>query len=88
MDRCDFASIMNIIRRYVSEDYGMNQSELADLIFASFTESPAAEDFVFDNGQVCRWMNGQARISPKISGYYATAIHQKQPFWPTSSVLV
>lgn len=24
----------------------------------------------FDNGQVCRWVNGLAKLSPKISGYY------------------
>ncbi|MBQ6438841.1 MAG: ATP-binding protein [Mogibacterium sp.] len=78
MNRCDFSSIMNIIRRYVSDDYEMGQLDLVDLLFASFCMSDIAEDFAFDNGQVCRWMNGQARISPKISGYYATAIHQKQ----------
>ena len=28
MERCDFGSIMTIIRRYISEDKGMNQIDL------------------------------------------------------------
>lgn len=29
-----------------------------------------SQDFDFDNGLVCRWFNGQAKISPRITGYY------------------
>lgn len=28
------------------------------------------DNFVLDNGLVCRWINGQAKVSPKITGYY------------------
>lgn len=29
-----------------------------------------SKDFDFDNGLVCRWFHGQAKISPRISTYY------------------
>ena len=31
MERCDFGSIMTIIRRYISEDKGMNQIDFTYL---------------------------------------------------------
>ena len=31
-----------------------------------------------DNGLICRWMTGQAKISPKISSYYAKPSNQKK----------
>ena len=70
MERCDFSSVMTIIRKYISEDRGNNQVDLLYLIFDNFMSSDMNEDFYFDNGQVCRWMNGQAKISPRISTYY------------------
>ena len=33
MERCDFGSIMTIIRRYISEDKGMNQIDFTYLLF-------------------------------------------------------
>ena len=70
MERCDFSSIMTIIRRYISDDYNTNQSELLENIFESFffnTDEPIA----FDMALICRWFTGQAKISPKITQYYA-----------------
>ena len=40
--------------------------------------SPENKDFSFDNGLVCRWMTGQAKISPKISTYYAKPSKQEK----------
>ena len=62
MERCDFGSIMTIIRRYISEDKGMNQIDFTYLLFDTFMCSDEAIDFDFDNGQVCRWMTGQAKV--------------------------
>lgn len=70
MERCDFSSIINVIRRYISEDRSLNQIDLLYEMFSSFINDSENIDFDFDNGLVCRWFNGQARISPRISGYY------------------
>ncbi|RHH38510.1 tetratricopeptide repeat protein [Lachnospiraceae bacterium TM07-2AC] len=48
----------------------MNQIDLLYELFEGFLEEESSQDFDFDNGLVCRWFNGQARISPRISGYY------------------
>ncbi|MCD8022218.1 MAG: Archaeal ATPase, partial [Lachnospiraceae bacterium] len=70
MERCDFVSVMAVIRSYVSEDFGLNQAEFLSLIFDSFLNTKAAIDFYFDNGLVCRWLKGNAKVSPRISAYY------------------
>ncbi|MCD8014246.1 MAG: tetratricopeptide repeat protein [Lachnospiraceae bacterium] len=72
MERCDFVSVMAVIRSHVSEDWGLNQIDFLYLIFNSFISSEAGMDFDFDNGLVCRWLKGSAKVSPKISGYYLT----------------
>lgn len=70
MERCDFSSIMTTIRRYISEDYATSQSDLLEDIFHSyFYKNKAA--VAFDMALVCRWFTGQAKVSPKISQYYA-----------------
>ena len=76
MERCDFGSIMTIIRRYISEDKGMNQIDFTYLLFDTFMCSDEAIDFDFDNGQVCRWMTGQAKVSPRIVTYFLDKEHQ------------
>lgn len=70
MVRCDFVSIMAAIRSYVSESRGLNQTNFLYLIFESFISSSENMDFDFDNGLVCRWLKGSAKVSPKISSYY------------------
>lgn len=70
MERCDFSSIMTILRRYISDDYNTNQSELLEDVFCSFFVD-AGEPIAFDMALVCRWFTGQAKISPKISQYYS-----------------
>ena len=78
MERCDFSSVITIIRRYISDDRNLNQVDLLYELFASFIADEVSWDFDFDNGLVCRWFNGQARISPRISGYYMDKQNKKQ----------
>ena len=71
MDRCDFSSIMTILRSYIRENNQLNQSEFLYEVFDDFLSSPEGADFSFDNGLVCRWMSGQAKVSPKLINYYS-----------------
>lgn len=77
MDRCDFCSILTCLKNHISESNQMSQPEFLYEIFADFMYSQELEDFSLDNGLVCRWMTGQAKISPKISSYYARPSRQE-----------
>lgn len=70
MERCDFCSVMNIIRTYISEDYEMNQIDFLYLLFDDFISSDEAMNFDFDAGEVCRWLKGTSKVSPRISKHY------------------
>ena len=48
----------------------MNQLDFVYLLFADFITSHIEEDIDFDNGLVCRWLNGIARVSPRITSHY------------------
>lgn len=76
LDRCDFSSIMTILRSYVRENNQLNQSEFLYEVFDDFLSSPEGADFSFDNGLVCRWMSGQAKVSPKLINYYSAKSSQ------------
>lgn len=78
MDRCDFSSIMTCLKNHISESNQMNQPEFLYEVFEDFMDSPESKDFSFDNGLVCRWMTGQAKISPKISTYYVKPSKQEK----------
>ena len=78
MERLDFSAVMGVLRKHVNEDLCPNQTELADMLFDSFISSPDAADFVFDPGQVCRWIKGQTRLSPQISSFYLKPANQKK----------
>ena len=45
----------------------MSQPDFLYELFEDFMDDPVNQDFSMDNGLVCRWMTGQAKISPKIS---------------------
>lgn len=68
MQRCDFSSVIGIIREYVSEGNRVSQPELICDLFYCFSEKN--DDFEFDNGQINRWLKGIAHVSPKISEFY------------------
>ncbi len=76
MERLDFCSVMGILRRYVSEDMsykngiGISQIDFLYMLFDDYFQNGDTDNFVLDNGLVCRWINGQAKVSPKITGYY------------------
>ena len=78
MDRCDFSSIMTCLKNHISVSNQMNQPEFLYEVFEDFMDSPESKDFSFDNGLVCRWMTGQAKISPKICTYYARPSKQEK----------
>lgn len=70
MERCDFCSVMTIIRKYISEGQEINQVDLMYELFESFMNDDDNVFFYFDNGLVCRWFKGLAKISPHITKYY------------------
>lgn len=72
MERVDFCSCMTVLRRYLQEDQMGNQLDLMYALFRGFLQSEEAASFDLDNGQVCRWLNGMAKVSPKITGFYLT----------------
>ena len=78
MERCDFCSVMRVIREYINEERGLDQSELLYRLFDHFFKSKDGENVVLDNGLVCRWMNGQAKVSPQITSYYIKPAHKKE----------
>ncbi len=71
MKLCDFCSFAKIIMDYTAESKNVNQMDLVYDLFKDFIESDEGYDFEFDNGLVCRWLNGTAKLSPRITSYYA-----------------
>lgn len=69
---------MTCLKNHISESNQMNQPEFLYEVFEDFMDSPESKDFSFDNGLVCRWMTGQAKISPKICTYYARPSKQEK----------
>ena len=81
MEYLDFCSVISVIRRFISDEqtctdiiskekFKLDQVGLLCQIFSSFCDDEETFDFVFDNGAVCRWINGQTRITPNIISYY------------------
>lgn len=69
MERFDFASVMAVIRKNICEEQCPNQMDFICTLFqdADIDGIPAGG---FDNGQVCKWLNGLAKLSPDIIRYY------------------
>ena len=78
LDRCDFSSISTYLKNHISESNQMSQPDFLYELFEDFMDDPANQDFSMDNGLVCRWMTGQAKISPKISAYYSKPSNQEK----------
>lgn len=68
---CDFCSAAKILMDFIGESKNINQIDFMYELFKDFMESDEAKDFDFDNGLVCRWLNGTAKLSPKITAYYS-----------------
>ena len=77
MNRCDFSSISTCLKNHISESNQMSQPDFLYELFEDFMDDPVNQDFSMDNGLVCRWMTGQAKISPKISAYYSKPSNQE-----------
>ena len=71
MDRCDFSSVIKIIKNNISEDRYSDQLDLMYSLFDSFASDEDISEYSFDNGLVSRWISGQTKISGKIVSYYA-----------------
>ena len=71
MEICDFCSAAKIILRFVADGKNINQIDFMYELFKDFIESGEGLDFDFDNGLVCRWLNGTAKISSRITSYYS-----------------
>ena len=78
LERCDFSSISTCLKNQISESNQMNQPDFLYELFEDFMNDPINEDFSMDNGLICRWITGQAKISPKITSYYAKPSNQKK----------
>ena len=78
MNRCDFSSISTCLKNHISESNQMSQPDFLYELFEDFMDDTANQDFSMDNGLVCRWMTGQAKISPKISAYYSKPSNQEK----------
>lgn len=71
MEICDFCTAAKIILRFVADGKNINQIDFMYELFKDFIESGEGLDFDFDNGLVCRWLNGTAKISSRITSYYS-----------------
>ena len=78
MNRCDFSSISTCLKNHISESNQLSQPDFLYELFEDFMDDPTNQDFSMDNGLVCRWLTGQAKISPKISAYYSKPSNQKK----------
>ena len=69
MERLDFASVMAVLRRNIPDENFTNQ---ADFLYSLFVDVNLNPQYTveFDNGQVCRWINGLAKLSPSIIRFY------------------
>ena len=71
MQRCDFASIMEIVRGGFMEGAFSNQIELVDSLFLAYIEE-GADDVFFDASQVNKWFNGLLKPSPAMCSFYTS----------------
>ncbi|MFA9466727.1 MAG: hypothetical protein ACERKN_20905 [Velocimicrobium sp.] len=74
MNRVDFHSVSAILFHYLKE-VDTSQIDYVYMIFASFSND--TNDFMYDNGLVCKWIKGQAKVSPLIINYYVDDSHKE-----------
>jgi len=72
MERLDFASVMAVLRRNIPDENFGNQADFLYSLFADFADADSGVDDVVDfyTGQACRWINGNARLSPNVIDFY------------------
>lgn len=74
MNRVDFHSVSAILFQHMKEA-DTSQIDYVYMIFASFSNDTV--DFMYDNGLVCKWIKGQAKVSPRIVNYYVDVSHKE-----------
>lgn len=77
MNRLDFHSVATLLQKHLIETADMTQIVFISTLFSCFVND---SDFSFDEGLCCKWMKGQAKISPKIVSYYQNPKHQKEMY--------
>lgn len=70
MEICDFSSVMQTIKEYISDSRELSQTDLLYEIFSTFINDEENAGYDFDIALVCKWFNGQKALTPKISRYY------------------
>ena len=74
MERCDFASVIAVIRADLLEDSLGNQTDFVEDLFGPYL---AETETVLDMGLVSKWLNGLAKPSPAIGSFYQKRSHRK-----------
>jgi len=77
MERLDFASVMAVLRRNIPDENFGNQTDFLHSLFLDVNLQPQSA-IEFDQGQVCRWINGLARLSPNIISFYQDNLNQRK----------
>ena len=67
MERCDFASIMAIVRKYLVDGYFESQP---DFLFVLFGDYVKKRDAYFESAAVNRWLNGLVPVNSDIGMFY------------------
>ena len=67
MERCDFASIMAIVRKHLVDGYFESQP---DFLFVLFGDYVKKRDAYFESAAVNRWLNGLVQVNADIGRFY------------------
>lgn len=80
MEKCDFASVMQVIRGDLMDGAFTNQIELLDTTFSAYIQnSDEGKKVFFDAGQVNKWFNGLMKVNTDICQYYGSSpAHQQE----------
>lgn len=78
MKQLDFASVAEVLRNNIQEDYFPNQRDFVETLFLDVTMEEQRFAGGFDEGQTCRWLKGYARLSPYIIGFYRKETNQRK----------
>lgn len=77
MNRLDFHSVATLLQKHLIESADMTQIVFISTLFSCFVNDC---DFSFDEGLCCKWMKGQAKISPKIVSYYQISDNKNEMY--------
>ena len=75
MNICTFSNIIKTINENISNAYKLSQAELFVKLFRHFANNYS--DFDFDNGNICRWINGTRTVSCQFSAFYSNKVNKQ-----------